>query len=145
MQKVKPDEFDKFGEVMGFTLMNGKRVAIKTKLAKRIITTELSNSIYWMHNGMLSRSEVLKFLERKAERNLVKKVCHYILFYAENLVFTNVLFTAGEGEREMQDYLSVHLPLLEKLRKLYSSVDNNPQRIAEEMLSNCLDMGIDPL
>jgi hypothetical protein len=139
MQSLKPDEFDGFGEVMSFTLMNGKRVAIQTKLAKRIITTELSNQIYWMHNGMLTREEILDFLENRYDEELLKKIAYYILFFAENLVFTNILFTASESEKEMQDYLKAHIPLLEKLRELYRSC-----KVAE-MLDECMEMGIDPL
>jgi len=168
MQSLKPDEFDRFGEVMGFTLMNGKRVAIKTKLVKRIITTELSNQIYWMHNGMLTEDLVMRYLNPKEEviyDHELKKVAYYILFFAENLIFTNILFTASEGEKEMQDYIKTHIPLLEKLRELYKGFDKiealyelsedeqdalagqvpSAWGIVTRMMELCLDMGIDPL
>jgi len=131
---------------MRFVLPSGVEVHLKPEKVKSIVTTKLSPVFYWMHAGCLTREEVLSFFDRRADFETVKKVCWYILFHAENLVFTVYLWKLGSaGEEDAENYLKFHEPLLKELRKLYGSVDEkNCYEVADKMISLCLKYGIDP-
>ena len=95
-----------------------------------------------MHSGVLTKDEVLTFLERKADEKLLKKVCWYILFHAENLVFSAYLLSLAKGEEEAERYLEFNKPLLEELRKLNERAGS--YEVADRMIELCLKYGIDP-
>jgi len=131
---------------MIFVIPNGKRVEVEDSKVKQIVTTKLSPVFYWMHTDSISKEDILSFLERRADFETVKKICWYILFYAENLVFSCYLLTLGnEGREKAEEYLEFNLPLLEKLRELRKEVKEvNCYEIADRMTWECLRYGIDP-
>jgi len=131
---------------MIFIIPNGKRVEVKDRKVKEIVTTRLSPIFYWQYLKSISKEGVLAFFDKKADYETVKKICWYVLFYAENLVFSGYLLTLGnEGAERAENYLEFNKPLLEELRKLYKEVkEDNCYEIADKMISECLRYGIDP-
>jgi len=131
---------------MIFIIPNGKRVEVEDKKVKEIVTTRLSPIFYWQYLKSISEEDVLAFFDKKADFETVKKICWYILFHAENLVFSGYLLTLGnEGAERAENYLEYNRPLLEELRKLYNEVkEDNCYEIADKMISECLRFGIDP-
>jgi len=129
---------------MTFVLPNGKRVTLSERKVNSIVTTRLSNIFYWQHMAMFTKREILDFFNRKADFRTVKKICWYILFHAENLVLSGYIWKR-ENDEEAEEYLKFNMPMLEKLRELYKSVnESNAYEIADKMLDICLDYGVDP-
>jgi len=129
-----------------FILPSGRVVTISERKVKSIVTTRLSNLFYWRFMDDIRRDDIMSFFDRKANFNTVKKICWYILFYAENLVFSVYLMLRGDkGKLEAERYLSNHKPLLERLRELYKNVNrDNYYDVAGKMIDECLKYGIDP-
>lgn len=136
-------------EKLVFEVVGGKKVELSSEEVKEIVTTELSNNPFWRSNGMLTRDEVLTFLEKSADLDLVKRCCYYILFYAENIVFSAYLLQRANFPEQAENYKKHMLPALERLRKLYDEVKATDDlrmayEIADEMVNASLQAVIDP-
>jgi len=123
----------------------GRPVKVSLRLLRRIVTTEVSNTFYWMYSPIyfwpVKRFVVdLKMDESKLDPETAKMVRRYVLHYAENLVLSNYIhIKAVKGAKEAKRYLDYMMPLLQKLRELYSSGSK-----IWDMVKICLDYGIDP-
>ena len=127
-----------------FDLVSGKSVIVSEEKVKEIVTTKLSNRFFW-NCGILSAKEVSDFLTENADFEVAKRCCWYILFHAENLVFSVYLLKLAEDAEDAERYLSYHKPLLKKLRDLYKRINpENVYEIADEMIELCLGYAIDP-
>jgi len=144
------------GELDFFSVMTGGQgVKVPVKIVASIISTELSNKIYWMHNGMLTKEEVKEFFDYRLanieviDYQLVQKVAYYTLFYSENIVFTTYLGMKARGE-DTKEYLEENLEMCKKLRWSKSNLDNTSDvkeatGIVDNMINVCLDYGTDPM
>jgi len=131
---------------MPFILPDGRVVELSMQKVRSIVTTRLSPVFYWRFLKSITEEEIFDFFDRKADFKTVKKICWYILFHAENLVFSGYLWMIGyEGHDEAEKYLEYNMKLLEKLRELYKQVnEENAYEIAEKMISECLMYCVDP-
>ena len=136
-------------EKLVFEVVGGKKVELSLGEVKEIVTTKLSNNPFWMNNGMLTKEEVRAFFDRSADLDLVKRCCYYILFYAENIVFSAYLFQRANFPEIAENYKKHMMPALERLRKLHEKAKaasdlSAAYEIAEEMIYTSLQAVIDP-
>ena len=115
----------------------------------KIITTMKLKNPYWRSCSILCGREVEEFFKGSKNLGLLQKVAFYILAYAENTAdFVFDLLKARSEERARR-YLKLMMPFVKRLRKLYREVQKSksPEKAAaliREMISICLDIGIDP-
>ena len=133
-------------EVLRFRVIGGIPVKVPVDKVKEIITTELSNSFHYQFSEVVTKEEVLMFLNNVADNKTLKKIAYYVLFYTENLVFSvYLLILAREGLKRAEEYLKEHKELLEKLREIYKEVKTAPSHDqVQKMLDLCLNYAIDP-
>ncbi len=130
-------------------LMNGARVEVSQEDANEFITQILIPNPDWHHSGLLTKEEVLRYLECKSTGDELRKVARYILIYEENLTFTAFLFNKSEGHPDQGK--EFNMPAVKKLRDLYQTVGDNSHtvlnisQIVAEMETTCLEIGADPL
>lgn len=132
-----------------FLLMNGREITLTKEELSKIITTELSNNIYWLYNKKLSHDEVRKFFramvhDSDIEPEILDKIASYILFFVENTTLTVYLY-----KNKDKQYLEEQLQILKELREKYKTVIKTKslqekKEIIDDMLEICLGRGIDP-
>ncbi len=111
------------------------------------VTTYLAENPYWMWSRLVDKEEILEVLEvlldkkKKIDSVLIKKVAFYVLFYAENICFSNYLWAVAENKQEALEYKKMMTPVLQKLRRLAKKAS---LEAFKEMLDLCLDWGLDP-
>ena len=130
-----------------FILANGMKVYVDDETIKKIITIRLSDNPYYEYSGFITRNEVQRFLEGSRDKKLHKKINRYIVFYAENIIFSTYLYlkasaeySKGNGKDDSEPYLKQMQPFLQKLRKLYKK-NEDPKKL----INLCLQHAIDPL
>lgn len=133
-----------------FIVVGDKEAEVSNDFIKELVTTDLSNNPYWMHNSMLSKEEVSQFLNGNvSDPVLLNRIAYYTLFFSENIVFsTCLLIKANEGEKDMMEHAELHKPVLQEIRSLYEkAVDSteNKTEIIRKMISVGRVYAIDPL
>lgn len=125
-----------------------KPVKIPESKLREIVTTRLESNPYWRFSKALTREEVEAYLKGTRYPELLKKVAQYILFYAENIVFSSYLIIkAFEGDERAEEYLESMKPLLNDLREHCRNLPEEPEilrKAVEHMVFECVDCGIDP-
>ena len=116
---------------------------------EKIITTMKLANPHWKRCTILCGKEVEEFFKGSKNLALLQKVAFYILAYVENTVdFVFDLLEARSEERARR-YLEFMKPSIERLRELYREVHKSKDAkkanaLIREMISICLDIGIDP-
>jgi len=123
-------------------LINGKVVEVPMDVVNRVISIELYPYFYWEYNYY--RDSVEQFIknhmdEETTPRDIIKRVKEYVLFYAENLVFSMIVHLMSIGE-DWKSYMEFNMELLEKLREMY----RDETKRVWDMIRLCLQYGIDP-
>jgi len=135
--------------MLSFVLVNGREVKASHGEVQFFISTFLAANPYWRSNNMLSKEEVLRFLDGKADEKLLDRIAYYILFYAENICFSAYLHVkAAEGKQRAVEYMQQHKNFLEKLRLMKKTVNGLKKeakyKMIHKMINLCLEYAIDP-
>jgi len=123
-------------------LINGKVVEVPMDVVRHVISIELYPYFYWRYNHY--HDVVYIFFanhmdEDALPRDVVKRIKEYVLFYAENLVFTMIVHLMSIGE-DWKEYMELNMELIEKLREMY----RDETKRVWDMVELCLEYGIDP-
>jgi len=114
-------------------------------LISRLISTQLVENPYWVHNKLLNYKEVDDFFRYReyADPDLLNKVAYYILTYVENLALSGYILTQDKQYLETMEYY------IHKLRDVYHKIihtedSKKKYNLIENMLDLCFEVGIDP-
>ena len=134
-----------------FILPSGISVRVSEREITEIVTTSISNRPYWQYCGFIEAQEVINFLEKKLrDKKKLEKIAYYILFYAENVVFSVYVNIKGnQSDLDAQQYKQFMMPLLKKLREFYKEVQQTEDidtiySIIDRMISLSLRYCVDP-
>ena len=123
-------------------------ILVKKSEVERFVKNDVfTPNPYWRHSGLLSSSEIKKFMDRTENVLTLVRIARYIVIWAENMVFTAwLMIRMVEGEEEAESYAESMIPFLEKLREMYKEVEKSARReIVEKMIEECIRVGLDPL
>ena len=116
----------------------------------RLLTTKKLKNPYWRFNNLLNENEVNEFLKGTKDLALLQKVSFYILAHVENLTLQVLKYLRVNLKKEDADkHLEFTKPIIRKLRKIYKEIHktNDVKKVSsliDEMVSICLEVGIDP-
>ena len=134
-----------------FILPSGISVRVSEREIAEIVTTGISNRPYWQYCGFIEPQEVYDFLSRKlSDKKKLEKIAYYILFYAENVVFSVYANIKGnQSDLDALQYKEFMMPLLVELRKMYKQVQqansvDEIYNIIDKMIAKCLSYCVDP-
>lgn len=125
----------------------GQPVSISTKFFPEWVKPPLwFNNVQWQYSHMLDKEEVIAYLDDrlkkgpKITRDLARRIALYIECYAKHIVMMGYLFSPSE---EREGYAGSQREFIVRLTELRRSVESSDD--VSEMMSLCMDYGIDPL
>ena len=136
--------------MLKFVISNNREIYVSNYELKEIITTELSNNIYYKHNNVLKDINLLLFFQKSLFcLEKLKRIAYYILFFTENIVFTSYIYSKSLDLNDALNYLESQKKLLKNLRILYYEIkkSRNYKEIyknIDKMINYCRDFAIDP-